>query len=58
MKAKAIVKDVKLNKEALFYDIRVELAQDFGRLSFVKVVRSKLKSEIDSLESVTIRDKQ
>ena len=53
-----IVKDVKLNKEALFYDIRVELAQDFGRLSFVKVVRSKLKSEIDSLESVTIRDKQ
>ena len=53
-----IVKDVKLNKEALFYDIRVELAHDFGRLSFVKVVRSKLKSEIDSLESVTIRDKQ
>ncbi len=49
-----IVKDVKLKKEALFYDIRVELAQDFRRLSFVKIVRSKLKSEVDSLETVTI----
>ena len=53
-----IVKEFKLNKEALFYDIRVELAQDFGRLSFVKVVKSKLKSEIDSIESVTIREHQ
>ena len=53
-----IVKEFKLNKEALFYDIRVELAQDFGRLSFVKVVKSKLKSEIDSIESVTIRERQ
>ncbi len=49
-----IVKDVKLKKEALFYDIRVELAQDFRRLSFVKIVRSKLKSEVDSLETITI----
>ena len=49
-----IVKDVKLKKEALFYDIRVELAQDFRRLSFVKIVKSKLKSEIDSLETATV----
>ena len=48
-----IVKDVRLKKEALFYDIRVELAQDFRRLSFVKIVKSKLKSELDSLEAVT-----
>jgi rod shape-determining protein MreC len=49
-----IVQDVKLKEEALFYDIRVELAQDFRRLSFVKIVKSRMKSEIDSLENVTI----
>ena len=49
-----IVKDVRLKKEALFHDIRVELAQDFRRLSFVKIVKSKLKSELDSLEAVTV----
>jgi rod shape-determining protein MreC len=49
-----IVKDVKLKDEALFYDIRVELAQDFRRLSFVKIVRSEMKPELDSLENVTV----
>jgi len=49
-----IVKEVKLKEEALFYDIRVELAQDFKRLTFVKIVKSKLKSELDSLEKTTI----
>ncbi len=49
-----IVKDVKLKEEALFYDIRVELGQDFRRLSFVKIVKSQLKTELDSLEKITI----
>ncbi|CAN5427714.1 rod shape-determining protein MreC [soil metagenome] len=49
-----IVSDVKLKEEALFYDIRVELAQDFRRLSFVKIVKSQIKPELDSLETVTI----
>ncbi len=49
-----IVKDVKLKEEALFYDIRVELAQDFRRLSFVKIVKSNLKNEQDSLETITV----
>jgi len=49
-----IVKDVKLKDEALFYDIRVELAQDFGRLSFVKIVKSNLRNELDSLETITV----
>jgi len=49
-----IVESVKLKDEALFYDIRVTLAQDFRRLSFVKIVKSKLKRELDSLETVTI----
>lgn len=49
-----IVKEVKLKDEALFYDIRVELAQDFRRLSFVKVIRSSRKAELDSLEKATV----
>ncbi len=49
-----IVKEVKLKDEALFYDIRVALAQDFRRLSFVKIVKSRQKSELDSLENITI----
>ncbi len=48
-----IVKEVKLKDEALFYDIRVELSQDFHRLSFVKIVKSRLKPELDSLETIT-----
>ncbi len=52
-----IVRKVDLKKEALFYDIRVELAQDFRKLSFVKVVKSELKSELDSLERVTIKER-
>jgi rod shape-determining protein MreC len=53
-----IVKDVKLKEEALFYDIRVELAQDFRRLSFVKIVKSQLKNELDSLEKITVGQPQ
>lgn len=49
-----IVKEVDLKEEAQFFDIRVELAQDFRKLSFVKIVRSELKSELDSLERVTL----
>jgi rod shape-determining protein MreC len=49
-----IVKEVKLSEEALFYDIRVELAQDFRRLSFVKIVKSRRKAELDSLEKTTV----
>jgi hypothetical protein len=34
--------------------VKVELAQDFGRLAFVEIVRSYLKTEKDSLETKTI----
>lgn len=49
-----IISDVKLKEEAPFYDIRVELAQDFRRLSFVKIIKSRQKRELDSLETKTI----
>jgi len=49
-----IIKEVNLKEEALFWDIQVELAQDFSKLAFVNVVRSNLKHEKDSLEIKTI----
>lgn len=49
-----IVKEVDLKKEAQFYDVHVELAQDFRRLAYVKVVKSYLKRELDSLERATL----
>jgi rod shape-determining protein MreC len=46
-----IIKKVGLKEEgALFLDIKVELAQDFSKLNFVEVIRSRLKHERDSLE--------
>jgi len=48
-----IVRDVKLREEAPFYEIKVELAQDFTRLSYLKIVKSRLKRELDSIELAT-----
>jgi rod shape-determining protein MreC len=45
-----VIEQVSLKPEAVFYDIRVRLAQDFARLNFVEVVRSRLRHEQDSLE--------
>lgn len=49
-----VIKEVNLKEDALWYDIRVQLAQDFGKLAFVEVVKSNLRKEVDSLERVTI----
>jgi len=49
-----VIKEVSLSEEALFHKIKIELAQDFGKLAFVEVVKSNLKIEKDSLEQVTI----
>ncbi len=49
-----VVKNVKLNEEAQFHTIKVGLAQDFGKLAYVEVVKSNLKKEKDSLELKTI----
>lgn len=45
-----VVSEVELSKEAPFFDLKVKLAQDFQRLSFVTVIRSNLLHELDSLE--------
>jgi rod shape-determining protein MreC len=51
-----IIREVNLKEETPFWDVKVELSQDFGRLAFVDVVKSRLKSEKDSLENITMGD--
>lgn len=48
-----LISEVNLSEGAPFYEIKVELAQDFTKLSFVEIVRSNLKKEMDSLEVAT-----
>lgn len=48
------VAEVNLRDEALFYDLKVKLSQDFRKLSFVTIVKSNLKHEQDSLEQIII----
>ncbi len=48
-----IIKEVKLSEESPFHQIKVELAQDFGKLAFVEVVKSNLRAEQDSVEVIT-----
>ena len=52
------VAEVSLRDEALFYDLRVKLSQDFRKLSFVTIVKSNLKHEQDSLEQVIIKSEK
>ncbi len=49
-----IIRKANLKEETNFWDIQIELSQDFGRLSFVEVIKSRLKSEKDSLEQITV----
>jgi len=48
-----VIHDVRLSEEAPFYNITIELAQDFGKLAFVEIVKSNLRHEIDSLEQAS-----
>lgn len=48
------VKDVSLSDNATYYDIKIDLATDFSRLSYVYVIRNRLLQERDSLESISI----
>jgi rod shape-determining protein MreC len=50
-----VVTEFDLKKEALFYDVRVKLAQDFAQLNYVDVIKSVLKVEKDSIENLTIK---
>ena len=45
-----VIEKIDLSNEALFYDLKVKLLQDFRKLSYVAIVKSNLKHEQDSLE--------
>jgi rod shape-determining protein MreC len=49
-----IIRKASLKEEAQFWEIKVELAQDFGRLAFVEIIKSYQKAEKDSLELNTV----
>jgi rod shape-determining protein MreC len=49
-----VIDDIKLSDEALFYDLKVKLSQDFRKLSFVTVVKNYRQAEQDSLEQVIL----
>lgn len=44
------IAEVELSEEAPFYNLKVAVAQDFRKLSYVIVVKSNLRPELDSLE--------
>jgi rod shape-determining protein MreC len=46
------IEEIELKDEALFYDLKLKVSQDFRKLSFVTVVRSELKEEQDSLQHI------
>ncbi len=50
-----LVDEVRLTDE-LFYDLKVKLSQDFRKLSYVEVVKSSLKNELDSLEQTVLQE--
>ncbi|MDH4090469.1 MAG: rod shape-determining protein MreC [Cyclobacteriaceae bacterium] len=50
-----VIDEVKLSDEALFYDLKVKLSQDFRKLSFVTVVKNYRQAEQDSLEQVILK---
>jgi rod shape-determining protein MreC len=47
-----VVNQFELKEEALFYDARVKLSQDFSQLNYVDVIKSVLKVEKDSVENL------
>jgi len=46
------VDEVSLRDEALWYELKVKLSQDFRKLAFVTIVKSQMKHEQDSIEQV------
>ncbi|MEO1051355.1 MAG: rod shape-determining protein MreC [Bacteroidota bacterium] len=47
------VKDINSDDEDLFYEVSIRLANDFNALSYVYVVKNRLKVEKDSLENIS-----
>jgi rod shape-determining protein MreC len=52
------ISEVNLSPEALTYDLTVVLSQDFRKLSYVSVVKSNLKQELDQLQEQVEEEKK
>lgn len=50
------VAEVRPEEDAAFYDIDIDLSNDFYRLSYVYVVKNVLRTEQDSLENIITAD--
>jgi len=48
-----VIKSFKAEEDALFYNVDIELASDINKLSYVYIVKNRLKVEQDSLEIIT-----
>ncbi|MTI21012.1 rod shape-determining protein MreC [Fulvivirga sp. RKSG066] len=49
-----IIKSFETRKDAQFYDVEMELASDLNELSYVYIIRNRLKIEQDSVETATM----
>ncbi len=49
------IKSFDVKENASFYDIDIDLSTDFNRLSYVYVLRDRVKQEKDSLENYTLQ---
>jgi len=47
-----VINKIELKDEALFYNLRVKLLQDFRKLTYLAVIKSNLKIEQDSVEQL------
>jgi len=48
-----VIRSFKAEEDAQFYNVEIELASDINKLSFVYIVKNRLKVEQDSLEIIT-----
>ena len=46
------IQSFSISDDALFYDVKLKLASDLNRLSYVFLVKNKLKIEQDSIETI------
>jgi len=50
-----VVTEANLDESSMFYDVTIELAQDFSRLQYVHVIRSKNEPAIDSVQQMILK---
>jgi rod shape-determining protein MreC len=49
-----VVESFEITEDALFYNVKVKLASDLNKLSYVYLVKNNMKIEQDSIQNITI----